>query len=79
MGPVKRKSAFEQAQKCADEHHPAHAQGTIPAFALHRYILLYPMILAVDSEGPGQTVPSLSAHAPKVLFRSARLKLSVLL
>ena len=34
MGRVRRKKAFEHAQKCADSHHPAHAQSLIRAFAL---------------------------------------------
>ena len=48
------KGAFERA-KNAHSDHPAHAQSIIRAFALHSYILKYPMILLADSEGPDQT------------------------
>ena len=45
-----KKSAFEHAQKCGFT-----SSGLIRPFALHSNILLYPMILLEDSEGPGQT------------------------
>ena len=43
-----------------------HAQGLIRTFALHSYILKYPIILLVDGEGPD---PSVSAYPnPKGTF-----------
>ena len=48
MNRVKRKIVFKHALN-ADIDHPAHAQSIIRAFALHLYILLYSMILLVDS------------------------------
>ena len=50
-GRVKRKRVFEYAQN-AHLDHPAHAQGIYRGFALHSYILCYPVILLSDSEGP---------------------------
>ena len=41
--------------KRADSDHPAHAQSIIQAFALCSYILWYPIILLVYSEGLDQT------------------------
>ena len=50
-----KQNAIEQ--NCVNCHHPAHEQCIIWAFALYSlYILQYPMILLVDSEGPAQTV-----------------------
>ena len=53
--------------------HDADGQSTILAF--FSYVLLYPMTLLADSEGPDQTVqctgssgPSLSAYARKHIF-----------
>ena len=54
MGTIKQKSVFEHEQN-ANSDHSAHAQSIIRAFALHSYILKYPMILFADSEGPDQT------------------------
>ena len=45
-------SAFEHAQNVQIQ---MHAQCIIRAFALHSYILSYPMILFADSEGYCQT------------------------
>ena len=80
---VKRKRAFEYGQKCADSDHPAHAQSIIQVFVLHSYILLYPMILLADSEGPDQTALMRSLIlvfaarvCPKRRFRMARPKWS---
>ena len=56
LGRVKQNSTFKHAKKCPDSNHPAHVQSIIWAFALHPYILWYPMILLVDSKGPDQTV-----------------------
>ena len=50
-------------RKCSDSRHAAHAQSLIRAFsqslnrafALHPYILQYPMILLADREGFDQT------------------------
>ena len=42
-------------RKFADYDHPAHALSMIRAFALHSYILKYPLILLADSEGPNLT------------------------
>ena len=42
-------------------------QSIIQAFALHSYILLYPMILLADSEGPDQIADAqadLGHHCP---------------
>ena len=41
--------------KCAYSDHSKHVQSIIWAFALNSYILLYPMILLMDSEVPDQT------------------------
>ena len=60
-------------------NHHAHAQSLIRAFALHRYILQYLMIMWADSESPDQTAHLRSliwAFAiricPKTRFRLAR-------
>ena len=48
-----RKSALKHAQNVlADSDHVANVQSVIRAFALHLYILRYPMILLADSKGP---------------------------
>ena len=38
--------------KCAASDHPVHAPSFSGVFALHSYIMLYPMILIADNEGP---------------------------
>ena len=55
--------------KCAGSHHPALVQSIIRAFALYSYILLYPLILLADSEGPDQT-----AH-PRSLIRAFTIRI----
>ena len=69
----KAKTCLRACAKCADSHHPAHAQG----FEL--YILWYPMILLADREGPDQTarmrrlIWALAVRiCPKTCFRNAR-------
>ena len=42
-------------EQCTGSHHPAHEHSLIQGFALNSNILLYQMILFVDSEGPDQT------------------------
>ena len=44
MGRLSAKKGLRACAKCVDSHHPAHMQSVIRAFALHSYILLYPMI-----------------------------------
>ena len=48
LGCVNRKSEFERV----DSDHLVHVQSIIQDFALHSYMLQYPMILLVDSESP---------------------------
>ena len=55
MGRPKWKYVFEHAQNAQIQIHPTHAQSLIRAFALHWYILLCPVILLADSEGPDQS------------------------
>ena len=57
IGPRQAKNCLRACAKCADSHHPAHAQDIIWAFALHLYILQYPLMLLAGSEGPDQTEP----------------------
>ena len=35
FGPSQAKKCLQACAKCADSHHPAHAQGLIQALALH--------------------------------------------
>ena len=53
--PRQAKKCLRISAKCAKSHHPVQAQSIIRAFALHSYILSYPVILVADSEGPDQT------------------------
>ena len=55
FGMCQAKQYRQTFAKCTDLDHPAYAQSIIWAFALHSYILKYPMILLVDSQGPDQT------------------------
>ena len=48
----KWKSAFKHTQNVQIQIKFADVQSIILAFALHLYILQYPIILLVDSEGP---------------------------
>ena len=52
MGRLKRKCAFEHAQNVQIL---MRMFSLTLAFVLHSYILLYPMILLTDREGPDQT------------------------
>ena len=61
-GPPQAKKCLRACSKYAESYHPAHAQIIIRAFALHLYILLYPMILLVDSEGPANAQADLGLH-----------------
>ena len=63
MVRVERKKGFPTWAKFADSDHPVHAKSIIRVFALHSYILQYPMILLVDGEGPDQ-----SARVCKLLW-----------
>ena len=53
-GPRKAKKCLWTCLEYADSDHPAQAQSIIRAFTLHPYIVLYPMVLLADSEGPDQ-------------------------
>ena len=55
-GLCQAKKSLWTCAKFAESDHPTLMQSIIQAFA-HSYILKYPMILLVDTEGPDQTVP----------------------
>ena len=51
VGSIKQKKCLRTCEKPAYSNHPAFAQSIIQVFALHLYILYYPMIQLSDSEG----------------------------
>ena len=53
-GPRQAKMCLQTCAKCRDSEYHAHAQSQIQAFALHSYIMKYPMIMLKDSEVPDQ-------------------------
>ena len=61
-GPRQAKMCLRTGAKCADSDHPAHTQSNIRAFALHSYILWYPMILIQDNEDNNPTWTDMCAQ-----------------
>ena len=55
-GLCQAKKSLPTCVKCADSDQPVYAQSMIWASVRHSNILVYPMILLWDCEGPDQTV-----------------------
>ena len=51
----RNKTGIRTRAKCADSDHPAIAQSPVRAFALHSYILKYPIILLANNRHPDLT------------------------
>ena len=51
----RNKTGIRTRAKCVDSDHPAIAQSFIRAFALHSYILKYPIILLANNRDPDLT------------------------
>ena len=73
-GPCQTKKCLWTWSKCADSDHPVHSLCIVWAFALHSYILQYPVIRLASSVGPDQTAwiildmqAYLGLHCPHML------------